>query len=234
MSSDSLRPCGLQHVRLCCPSPSPGVCLSSCPLSRWCCLTISSPASPVSSWPQSFPASDSLPMSLLFILINRAGRKGSPHCQFLFCYLNPQPNACFCDGMLVMWCLSCHGLDEPFAASSTSSPAVCAPLFISALCNLGFLLAEREKWSLESLFQESSFYPWGQWCPQTIKFCDIHMQSPSLEEQYPRTQILMDTLLQQAVFNFPGGNWFFSSWMQNLTSRNCRIRNTVFTHSLAW
>ena len=39
--SDSLRPHGLQHSRLPCPSPSPGVCLNSCPLSQWCHPTIS-------------------------------------------------------------------------------------------------------------------------------------------------------------------------------------------------
>ena len=32
--SDSLRPHGLQHTRLPCPSPSPRVCPSSCPLNR--------------------------------------------------------------------------------------------------------------------------------------------------------------------------------------------------------
>ena len=32
--SDSLRPHGLQHARLPCLSPSPGVCSNSCPLSR--------------------------------------------------------------------------------------------------------------------------------------------------------------------------------------------------------
>ena len=32
--SDSLRPHGLQHTRLPCPSLSPGVCSSSCPLSQ--------------------------------------------------------------------------------------------------------------------------------------------------------------------------------------------------------
>ena len=32
--SDSLRPHGLQHARLPCPSPTPGACSSSCPLSR--------------------------------------------------------------------------------------------------------------------------------------------------------------------------------------------------------
>ena len=39
---DSLRPQGLQHTRLPCPSPSPGVCSNSCLLSRWCHPTISS------------------------------------------------------------------------------------------------------------------------------------------------------------------------------------------------
>ena len=32
--SDSLQPHGLQHARLPCPSPSPGACSNSCPLSR--------------------------------------------------------------------------------------------------------------------------------------------------------------------------------------------------------
>ena len=34
--SNSSRPHGLQHARLPCPSPSPGVCPSSCPLNQWC------------------------------------------------------------------------------------------------------------------------------------------------------------------------------------------------------
>ena len=33
---DCLRPHGLQHARFLCPSPTPGACSSSCPLSRWC------------------------------------------------------------------------------------------------------------------------------------------------------------------------------------------------------
>ena len=39
--SNSLGPHGLQHVRPPCPSPSPRVCPSSCPLNRWCHLIIS-------------------------------------------------------------------------------------------------------------------------------------------------------------------------------------------------
>ena len=34
--SNSLWPNGLQHTRLSCPSPSPGDCTNSCPLSWWC------------------------------------------------------------------------------------------------------------------------------------------------------------------------------------------------------
>ena len=40
--SDSLQPHGLQHARLPCSSPPPGVCSNSCPLSRWCHSIISS------------------------------------------------------------------------------------------------------------------------------------------------------------------------------------------------
>ena len=38
--SDSLRPLGLQHGRLPCPSPPPGTCSDPCPSSRWCHPTI--------------------------------------------------------------------------------------------------------------------------------------------------------------------------------------------------
>ena len=38
----TLWPCGLQHARLPCPSPSPRVCSDSCPLNQWCHPTSSS------------------------------------------------------------------------------------------------------------------------------------------------------------------------------------------------
>ena len=63
--SDSLRPHGVQHARLPCPSLSPGFCSNSYPLSQWCQPIISSSAAPFSSCPQSFPASRSCPMSWL-------------------------------------------------------------------------------------------------------------------------------------------------------------------------
>ena len=64
--SDSLRPHGLQHSRLPCPSPTPGVCSNSCPSSWWCHQTISSSVVPFSSCLQSFPGSGSFQMSQFF------------------------------------------------------------------------------------------------------------------------------------------------------------------------
>ena len=64
--SDSFQPHELQHTRLPCPSPTPGVYPNSCPLSQWCHPAISSSVVPFSSCPQSLPASESFPMSQLF------------------------------------------------------------------------------------------------------------------------------------------------------------------------
>ena len=59
-------PHGLQHAWLPCPSPSPGACSNSCPLSWWCHPTISSSVIPFSSCLQSFPASGFFPNYLAF------------------------------------------------------------------------------------------------------------------------------------------------------------------------
>ena len=64
--SNSLQPHGLQQARLPCPSPSPGVCSNSCPLSWWCHPTILSSVVPFSSCLQSLSASGSFPMSQFF------------------------------------------------------------------------------------------------------------------------------------------------------------------------
>ena len=63
---NSLQPHALQHSRPPCPSATPGVYSSSCPLSQWCHSTISSPVVPFSSLLQSFPAPGSFQMSQLF------------------------------------------------------------------------------------------------------------------------------------------------------------------------
>ena len=63
---DSLQLHELQHARPPCPSPTPRIHSNSCPLSRWCHPAISSSVVSFSSCPQSFPASESFPMSQLF------------------------------------------------------------------------------------------------------------------------------------------------------------------------
>ena len=63
---NSLWPCGLQHTRLPCPSPTPGVYSNSYPLSQWCHPTISSSVLPFSSCHQSFLAPESIRMCQFF------------------------------------------------------------------------------------------------------------------------------------------------------------------------
>ena len=60
--SPSLRPHGLQHARVPCPSPTPRTCSNSSSLSQWCHPTISSSVVPFPSC----PASGSFLMSWLF------------------------------------------------------------------------------------------------------------------------------------------------------------------------
>ena len=60
--SDSLQPHGMQHAMLPCPSPAPGACSKSCPLSWWCHPTTSSSVIPFFSL-QSFLIQGSFPMS---------------------------------------------------------------------------------------------------------------------------------------------------------------------------
>ena len=63
-----MRPHGLQHTRLPCPSPTPRACSNSRPSHWWCHPTISSSAAPFSSSLQSFPATGSFPIeSVLWI-----------------------------------------------------------------------------------------------------------------------------------------------------------------------
>ena len=64
--STSLWPHGPQLVSAAWPLPSLGVCSNSCPLSRWCYLSISLFAALFSLCPQSFPARGSFPVTQLF------------------------------------------------------------------------------------------------------------------------------------------------------------------------
>ena len=63
--SSSLQPHGLQHTKLLCPPLSPGVCSNTCPLSRWCYLSILPLPPPFSFCLQSFPSLGSFPVSWL-------------------------------------------------------------------------------------------------------------------------------------------------------------------------
>ena len=66
VKSDSLGHHGLQHAQPSCPSPSPGACSNSCPLSWWSHLIILSSLFPFSSCLQSFPTSGSFLSSQFF------------------------------------------------------------------------------------------------------------------------------------------------------------------------
>ena len=63
----TLRPHGLQHARLPCPSWTPGAYSNSCPSSWWCHPTISSSVISFFSCLQSCPASGSFPKSQFFL-----------------------------------------------------------------------------------------------------------------------------------------------------------------------
>ena len=67
-SCQTLQLHGLQHTRLPCPSPIPGVYSNSCPLSQWCHPTISSSIIPFSSCLQSFPGSGSFQICQFFAI----------------------------------------------------------------------------------------------------------------------------------------------------------------------
>ena len=64
--SDSLQPHGLTHARLPCPLLSSGLCSNSYPSSQWCHPTTSSSGPLFFSCLQSFPASESFPVSQFF------------------------------------------------------------------------------------------------------------------------------------------------------------------------
>ena len=70
-SCPTLWPHGLQKARPLCPSPSPEVCPSSCPLHQWCHPAISTSDALLSVCPQSFPASGTFPMSQMFASDNQ-------------------------------------------------------------------------------------------------------------------------------------------------------------------
>ena len=85
--SDSLGPHGLQHAKPPCPSPSPKVCPSSCPLHWWCHPAISSSDALSSFCPQSFPASGTFPLSQLSTLDDQNTRYKNPYI-YIYIYIH--------------------------------------------------------------------------------------------------------------------------------------------------
>ena len=71
--SDSLRPHGLQHARLPCPSPTPGAYSNSCPSGWWCHPAISSSVIPFFSCRRLFPA---LQISWIYLILSIFGVVG--------------------------------------------------------------------------------------------------------------------------------------------------------------
>ena len=151
----TLWPHGLQHARLPCPLPSPGVCPRSCPLNRWCHPTISSFVALFSFCLQCFPASGSFPVSQLF---TSGGQSIGASASASVLPMNIQ------GWFLYDWPVwsSCSPRD-----SWESSPA---PQFFSALPSL-WSNSHIHTWPLESL------YPWlyrflsAKWCLCFLTHC---------------------------------------------------------------
>ena len=89
----------------------PRVCSNSCPLSPWCHLTISPSASPFSSCPQSFPASGSFPMSLLFASGGPSGASASAS-------VLPMNIQCFISFRIDLISLQSKGLSRIFSCTT--------------------------------------------------------------------------------------------------------------------
>ena len=117
--SDSLRPHGLQHARLPCPTLSPGVCSNSCPLSRWCHQAISSSVTLFSSCPQSFwerVFSGSFPMSHLFMSGGQSiGASASAS------FLSMSIQGWFPSGLTILISLQSKGLSRVFSSNLKAS-----------------------------------------------------------------------------------------------------------------
>ena len=122
--SRSSWPHGLQHTRLLCPSRSLRICSNSCPLSQWCCLTISSSAALFSFCLQSFPATRSFPMSWLFV-------SGSQSIGASAAVLPMNIQGWFPLGLIGLSSLQSTGLSRVFYSSHSSKESIlwCSDFF---------------------------------------------------------------------------------------------------------
>ena len=111
--SNSLRLRELQHIRLPCPSPSPGVCSNSCPLSQWCYSAISSSVTPFSSCPQSFQHQG------LFQWISSSHQKWPKYWSFSFSISPSDDFQCwFTLGLTGLISLQSKGLSRDFSSTT--------------------------------------------------------------------------------------------------------------------
>ena len=114
--SSALWPHGLQHARLPCPSPTPGVYPNSCPSSQWCHPAISSSVVPFYSCPQSLPASGSFPMSQLFTWGGQSIIKGNISIRSHHTIFQLMPNT------LLLGCDYMTSLDSIFKSRDITLP----------------------------------------------------------------------------------------------------------------
>ena len=109
--SDSLRPHGLQHARIPCPSPSPRVSSNSCSLSQWCHPTISSFVIPFFSCLQSFPTIGSF-------LMNQVYASGGKSIGASASFLPMNTQGWFCLGLTDVISFQSKGLSRVFSNST--------------------------------------------------------------------------------------------------------------------
>ena len=149
--SNSLWPRGLQHIRLPCPSPSPGVCSNSGPLSQWCHWTTSSSITSFSLCPQSFPASESFPMSQLLASGGQSvGASAS--------VLSVNTQSWFPLGLTSLISLQSKGLSSIFSSTIPKHQffdILPSLWFISHICT--WLLGKSQLWQYKPLSQSDVF-----------------------------------------------------------------------------
>ena len=129
IESASLRLHGLQHTRFSCPSPTPGACSNSSPLSQWCHSTISFSVLPFSSCLQSFPASGSFQMSQFFSSCGQSIKASDSVC--------PKNTQCWFPLGLTGWIsLQAKGLSGVFSCTTIQKHQFFGTHYISKASNL--------------------------------------------------------------------------------------------------
>lgn len=116
-----------------------------------------------------------------------------------------------------MLCLSCNEMDKPFTASSANSLIAWAALSVLTLCNLVWLLVERENCPADenrskygrASYKNVRFILDDSNVPQWW-FCDVHTWSPSPEKHYPRSEMRTGTLCSGLCLIFKMGTYYFS------------------------